>query len=99
MFGVGMILSSQRLSDFKSASIDYAEFILSWIIHNVNKITASDICNTLNVDKQEADTYLRYIRNAKKHESLCKLGNSIVGVRDLPFYELLQRMKKESKKN
>lgn len=91
MFGVGIILSTQTLSDFKSASNDYSEYILSWLIHNVNKIGTPDVCNTLNVEKQEADKCLRYIRAAKKHESICKLGNTIVGLRDLPFYQLLER--------
>ena len=97
MFGVGIILSTQTLNDFKAASNDYAEYILSWLIHNVNKISVNDICNTLSVEKHDASKFLQYIRNARKHESLCKLGNRIVNLRDLPFFELLQRDAARSK--
>lgn len=45
MFAVGMILSTQNLSDFKSAKIDYSSFIGSWIIHHVNNISRAEITN------------------------------------------------------
>ena len=42
MFGVGMVLSTQNLSDFKSAKQEYSQFILSWVILHMNNITKAD---------------------------------------------------------
>lgn len=42
-FGVGVILSTQNISDFRTASQDYTQFILSWVIHHVNSITKAEI--------------------------------------------------------
>ena len=42
MFGVGMILSTQNVSDFKTSKEDYSQFILSWVIHHVNSISKAE---------------------------------------------------------
>lgn len=90
MFGVGMILSTQNLSDFKSAKMDYSSFIGSWIIHHVNNISRSEIANIFGAADNNYQGYMDFITNAKKFESICKLGNTIVGIRDLPYFELIQ---------
>lgn len=90
MFGVGMILSTQNLSDFKSSKMDYSSFIGSWIIHHVNNITRGEIANIFGAVDNNYQGYMDYITNAKKFESICKLGNTIVGIRDLPYFELIQ---------
>jgi DNA phosphorothioation-dependent restriction protein DptH len=90
MFGVGMILSTQNLSDFKSAKMDYSSFIGSWIIHYVNNISRAEIANIFGAADSNYQGYMDFITNAKKFESICKLGNTIVGIRDLPYFELIQ---------
>ena len=91
MFGVGMILSTQNLSDFKSAKMDYSSFIGSWIIHHVNNISRSEIANIFGASDTNYQGYMDFITNAKKFESICKLGNTIVGIRDIPYFELIER--------
>lgn len=90
MFGVGMILSTQNLSDFKSSKMDYSSFIGSWIIHHVNNISRSEIANIFGAADTNYQGYMDFITNAKKFESICKLGNTIIGIRDLPYFELIQ---------
>lgn len=90
MFGVGMILSTQNLSDFKSAKMDYSSFIGSWIIHHVNNISRGEIANIFGAADTNYQGYMDFITNAKKFESICKLGNTIVGIRDIPYFELIQ---------
>ena len=90
MFGVGMILSTQNVSDFKTSKEDYSQFILSWVIHHVNSISKAEIANIFGANDPNSDRYMDFINKAKLFESVCKIGSKIDGIRDLPFFELLQ---------
>lgn len=90
MFGVGMILSTQNVSDFKTSKEDYSQFILSWVIHHVNSITKSEIANIFGASDQNGDHYMDFINKAKLFESVCKIGARVEGIRDLPFFELIK---------
>ena len=90
-FGVGVILSTQNLSDFHTANQDYTQFILSWIIHHVNSISRAEISSIFGSTDQNAERYMSFINNAKVFESICKNGKSINSMRDLPFFELIER--------
>lgn len=90
MFGVGMILSTQNASDFKTSKEDYSQFILSWVIHHVNSISKAEIANIFGASDPNADRYIDFINKAKLFESVCKIGSRIDGIRDLPFFELIQ---------
>ena len=92
MFGVGMILSTQNVSDFKSPKEDYSQFILSWVIHHVNSISRSEIANIFGASDSNAERYMDFINRAKLFESVCKIGSRVEGIRDLPFFELVSRM-------
>ncbi len=37
-YGVGMILSTQDITHFKTSENDYSAYILSWIVHRVGQI-------------------------------------------------------------
>lgn len=91
MFGVGMILSTQNLSDFKSSKLEYSKFISSWVIHQVNNITKAEVANIFGAADNNYQGYIDFITNAKQFESICKLGNQVVGMRDLPFFELIKK--------
>lgn len=98
MFGVGMILSTQNVSDFKTSKEDYSQFILSWVIHHVNSISKTEIASIFGAADQNADRYMDFINKAKLFESVCKIGPKVDGIRDLPFFELIDeddRFKKE----
>ncbi len=90
MFGVGMILSSQNISDFRSTKEDYTSFILSWVIHHVNSISKSEITGIFGASDPHLERYMEFINRACLFESVCKIGNQVEGIRDLPFFELIR---------
>ncbi len=101
MFGVGMILATQYVSDFRTQKEDYSQSILSWMIHHVNSISKSEIASIFGASDKNGDKYMDFINKAKLFESVCKIGSKVEGVRDLPFFELINkdaRFKLESKK-
>ena len=91
MFGVGMILSTQNVSDFKTSKEDYSQFILSWVIHHVNSISKAEIANIFGASDPNGDRYMDFINKAKLFESVCKIGSRVDGIRDLPFFELVEK--------
>ena len=91
MFGVGMILSTQNVSDFKTSKEDYSQFILSWVIHHVNSISKAEIANIFGASDPNSDRYMDFINRAKLFESVCKIGSRVEGIRDLPFFELVKQ--------
>ena len=91
MFGVGMILSTQNVSDFKSQKEDYSQFILSWVIHHVNSISKSEIASIFGASDSNGERYMDFINRAKLFESVCKIGSRVEGIRDLPFFELVEQ--------
>ena len=91
MFGVGMILSTQNVSDFKTSKEDYSQFILSWVIHHVNSISKAEISNIFGASDTNGDRYMDFINKAKLFESVCKIGSRVDGIRDLPFFELVEK--------
>jgi DNA phosphorothioation-dependent restriction protein DptH len=94
MFGVGMILSTQNVSDFKTSKEDYSQFILSWVIHHVNSISKAEIANIFGASDSNGERYMDFINKAKLFESVCKIGARVEGIRDLPFFELIQADKR-----
>ena len=90
MFGVGMILATQYISDFRTQKEDYSQSILSWMIHHVNSISKAEIANIFGASDPNSDRYMDFINKAKLFESVCKIGSRVEGIRDLPFFELVQ---------
>lgn len=90
MFGVGMILSTQNVSDFKTSKEDYSQFILSWVIHHVNSISRAELANIFGASDPNSERYMDFINKAKLFESVCKIGSRVDGIRDLPFFELIK---------
>lgn len=90
MFGVGMILSTQNVSDFKTSKEDYSQFILSWVIHHVNSISKAELANIFGSSNPNINRYMDFINKAKLFESVCKIGSRVDGIRDLPFFELIK---------
>lgn len=100
MFGVGMILATQYVSDFRTQKEDYSQSILSWMIHHVNSISKSEIASIFGASDQNGDKYMDFINKAKLFESVCKIGSKVEGVRDLPFFELIKEDERfKSKQN
>ncbi|WP_119394090.1 DNA phosphorothioation-dependent restriction protein DptH [Salinibius halmophilus] len=90
-YGVGVILSTQDITHFKTGENDYSAYILSWVIHRVAQIKNQDIKALFNIDdKNEQERLMSEIRQLEKHYSLYVNGNKrIKKIKDKAFWELL----------
>ncbi|MGF1720333.1 DNA phosphorothioation-dependent restriction protein DptH [Vibrio kyushuensis] len=91
-YGVGVILSTQDITHFKTSENDYSTYVLSWIVHRVSQIKNQDIKSIFNKDdKHEQDNLMKSIRELEKHYSLYVDGDKkITKIKDKAFWELLQ---------
>lgn len=92
-FGVGTILSTQLLSHFSTSRNDYANYILTWVIHKVDDITNRDVKYIFNTQtKQEEDKLFNNIKNLNKHYSVVKTGSvdRAIYMKDKAFWELIK---------
>lgn len=89
-FGVGTILSTQQLTHFKTSEDNYANYIQSWIVHQVSSIKSNDITSVFNIsNKNEAESLMEQIRKLEKHYSIYVDGDKkMTKMRDLAFWEL-----------
>ena len=94
MFGVGMVLSTQNLSDFKSAKQEYSQFILSWVILHLNNITKAEVANIFGSNDPNCQAYVDIVSRAEKFHGICKIGNEVKAIRTLPYYELIKEDKR-----
>ncbi len=90
-YGVGVILSTQDITHFKTSENDYSAYILSWIVHRVSQIKNQDIKSIFNKDdKADQEQLMKSIRGLDKHYSLYVNGDKkITKIRDKAFWELL----------
>lgn len=91
-YGVGVILSTQDITHFKTSENDYSAYILSWIVHRVAQIKTQDIKGIFNKDdKSEQELLMKNIRELEKHTSLYIDGEKqIKRIKDKAFWELLE---------
>ncbi|WP_211474964.1 DNA phosphorothioation-dependent restriction protein DptH [Collimonas humicola] len=89
-YGVGMILSTQEITHFKTGENNYASYVLTWVVHRVTEIKNADIKAIFNKDdKGEQESLMETIRKLDKHYSLYIDGDKRVQkMRDKAFYEL-----------
>jgi len=95
MFGVGTILSTQLLSHFSTGNNEYANYILTWIVHNVSDLNNKDVRFIFNTKgKEEEEVIYNKIKSLKKHHSLVKLGGEkgAIYTRDKAFWELIKKI-------
>ncbi|MDN3380593.1 MULTISPECIES: DNA phosphorothioation-dependent restriction protein DptH [unclassified Pseudoalteromonas] len=90
-YGVGVILSTQDITHFKTSENDYSAYILSWVVHRVAQIKTQDIKGIFNKDdKSEQELLMKNIRELEKHTSLYIDGEKqIKRIKDKAFWELL----------
>ncbi|MDA8790096.1 DNA phosphorothioation-dependent restriction protein DptH, partial [Pseudomonadales bacterium] len=91
-YGVGVILSTQDITHFKTKENDYSAYILSWVIHRVSQIKNQDIKSLFNKDDRSEQEYLmKTIRELDKHYSLYVDGNKKISkIKDKAFWELAE---------
>ncbi|CAI6085299.1 hypothetical protein PAECIP112173_04594 [Paenibacillus sp. JJ-100] len=89
-YGVGTILSTQFLSHFSTSDNDYANYILTWIVHNVSEMSAKEIRMVFSTQsKSEEDNIMSRIKTLQKHYSIVKAGSGQpIWIRDKAFWEL-----------
>ncbi|EGN74190.1 DNA phosphorothioation-dependent restriction protein DptH [Idiomarina sp. A28L] len=89
-YGVGVVLSTQDITHFKTSENNYASYILTWVIHRVAEIRNADIKAIFNVDdKGEQENLMETIRKLEKHYSLYIDGKkTLTKMRDKAFWEL-----------
>jgi DNA phosphorothioation-dependent restriction protein DptH len=90
-YGVGIMLSTQEITHFKTSDNDYSSSIRSWVVHEVPDISNKDIKALFNKDdKPSQDQLMKVIRELRKHHSLFVVGgSSITKIKDKAFWELL----------
>nr|EKV7456166.1 ATP-binding protein [Acinetobacter baumannii] len=93
-YGVGLILSTQDITHFKTNENSYSDYILTWVIHRVAQIKASDISALFNItNKGDQDKLMEKIRQLDKHYSLYIDGHKkLVKMKDKAFWELCQEI-------
>lgn len=92
-FGVGTILSTQLLSHFSTGENDYANYVLTWVIHRVDDLTFKDVKYIFNTQsKHDDEAIFNKIKSLNKHYSLVKTGDSdrAIHMKDLAFWELIK---------
>ncbi|GKU30436.1 DNA phosphorothioation-dependent restriction protein DptH [Clostridium folliculivorans] len=93
-FGVGTILSTQLLSHFSTGENEYANYILTWVVHNVADLSNKDVKYIFNTQsKTEEENIYSKIKSLNKHYSLVKMGDSdrAVFMKDRAFWEIYNR--------
>ncbi|HMY00765.1 MAG TPA: DUF87 domain-containing protein, partial [Agitococcus sp.] len=90
-YGVGVILSTQDITHFKTGDNNYASYVLTWVIHRVSEIKNADIKAIFNKDdRSEQEQLMETIRKLDKHYSLYIDGDKQVKkMRDRAFWEIL----------
>ena len=90
-FGVGTILSTQLLSHFSTGENEYANYILTWVVHNVADLNNKDVKYIFNTQSkgEEESIYIK-IKNLSKHYSVIKLSDidRPIFIKDRAFWEL-----------
>jgi DNA phosphorothioation-dependent restriction protein DptH len=91
-YGVGVILSTQDITHFKTGENNYSSYILTWVVHRVSEIKNADIKSIFNKDdKMEQEQLMETIRKLDKHFSLYIDGDKrMQKIRDKAFWELLK---------
>jgi DNA phosphorothioation-dependent restriction protein DptH len=89
-YGVGVILSTQEITHFKTGENNYASYVLTWVIHRVAEIKNADVKALFNKDdKADQEKIMEEIRKLEKHFSLYIDGDKrVVKMRDKAFWEL-----------
>ncbi|WP_322907399.1 DNA phosphorothioation-dependent restriction protein DptH [Paenibacillus campi] len=89
-YGVGTILSTQFMNHFSTSDNDYANYILTWIVHNVAEMSAKEIRMVFSTQsKAEEESIMNRIKSLQKHYSIVKAGaGQPIWMRDKAFWEL-----------
>lgn len=91
-YGVGVILSTQFLDHFATTDNDYAQYILTWVIHRVPTIKKKEVQAIFNPESQaEGEQIVNKIAQLQKHKSLVTsvTKNRYELMDDMAFWKLI----------
>lgn len=89
-FGVGVVLASQYLSHFKVNATDYRDPLLTWFVHKVPNVSASELAG-LGLTSGLGELAER-VKGLPNHHCLFKsFGGQAQIIRGLPFFELMTK--------
>ena len=87
-FGIGVMLSSQFLSDFDDPQDSYSEKLHTWFIHRVPDISLKEL-QSLGIPFSNQDD-VNNIKTLKNHESyFSSLNYEGVFMKDIPFFQIM----------
>jgi hypothetical protein len=89
-FGVGVILSSQYLSHFKSSKVDYAQALRTWFIHSVPNVTPSQL-QSLGLPNANEVTANRIVGLPTHHALYSSVNFPGRFIQGEPFYKWVER--------
>lgn len=94
-FGVGMILSTQKIDDFKTKNSEYSDYMASWILHHVSSVSKQELISVFGATDKNIQNYMDYINNAQIFESIAKIGvDDAKPMHDYPYFELVKKDKR-----
>ncbi len=89
-FGVGTVLSTQSLQHFSTREEEYAQYILTWIVHNVADLKQGDVEFVFRIkqDALQGREICSAIRELRQHQSMVKIATQDpVCMDNLPFWK------------
>lgn len=91
-FGVGTILSTQFLNHFSTGDNEFANYVLTWVVHRVSEIKPKDITTLFgNQSNEMASQLMTEITGLEKHMSVSNIGDGKpLLMRDKAFWEMIQ---------
>ena len=99
-FGVGTILSTQFLKHFGSGEDDFSKYILTWVVHSVADLKATDIRFVFNTEANSPAENKLFgdVKKLKKHYSIVKIGNNPnpIYIKDKAFWELFLELEAQN---
>lgn len=94
-FGVGMILATQNMSDFKTKNNDYTSYMASWLLHHQTPISKQELVGVFGATDKRIQNYMDYLNNAQQFESIAKIGvDKISAMKDYPYFKLIHEDKR-----
>jgi hypothetical protein len=89
-FGVGVILSSQYLSHFKSSKVDYAQTLRTWFIHSVPNVTTNQL-QALGIPSPTEEMAHRIVGLPNHHALYSSLNYPGRFIEGFPFYKWVRQ--------
>jgi len=90
-FGVGMLLSTQNIADFRTKNNNYAGFMDAWVLHHQSSVSKQELASVFGVANQNIPNYTNYLNTAQQFQSIAKIGvDNTFAIKDYPYFKLIK---------